>query len=313
MKGLEIAEAFYREHGERMLSEQFPALSGLIAVGLCGSGSECFGYDDAISRDHDFEPGFCIFLPDEDLVDRRTAFLLERAYAALPHTFMGLERSRLDPVGGNRHGVIRMSEFFRERLGTPDGVPTEQALFFLPEQAIAEVTNGRIFYDGLGVMSAVRDRLAYFPEDVRLKKLAGCLLLMGQSGQYNYPRCIARGETGAAQLALAEFVRSALHAAFLINRKYLPYYKWSFYALRTLPRLSEIGTDLERLISTGNTPEEVENKRETVERVTATILSALREDRLLTVPSNDAERQAYAVNDRITDPTIRNLHILYGV
>lgn len=312
MGALELSFRYYRQLQPK-LQEAFPDLYPRMAIGMAGNGSECFGYDDELSRDHDFEPAFCIFLPDEDLVDRKTAFALERAYAALPREFMGLKRSTLDPVGGSRHGVIRMSAFFRDRLGTPDGVPTEQALFFLPEQSLAEVTNGRIFRDGLGVMTAVRERLAYLPEDVRLKKLAGCLLLMGQSGQYNYPRCIARGETGAAQLALAEFVRCALHAAFLINRQYLPYYKWSFHALRTLPTLSAIGADLERLISTGNTAEEVTDKRETVERIVAAICSALREDGFCTVPTNDAERQAYAVNDRISDPAIRNLHILYGV
>ena len=42
---------------------------------------------------------------------------LERAYAKLPKEFMGFKRSSLDPVGGNRHGVIRMSEFFVEKTG----------------------------------------------------------------------------------------------------------------------------------------------------------------------------------------------------
>ena len=79
MKGLELAEKYYKEYGEPMLKEQFPDVLSQIAVGLIGSGSECFGYDDEISEDHDFEPGFCIFLPGEDVVDRRTAFLLESA------------------------------------------------------------------------------------------------------------------------------------------------------------------------------------------------------------------------------------------
>ena len=79
MNGLKLSRAFYEEYGAPMIQEQFPAQAGLIAVGLLGSGSETLGFDDEVSRDHDFEPGFCLLLPDEGVVDRRTAFLLERA------------------------------------------------------------------------------------------------------------------------------------------------------------------------------------------------------------------------------------------
>ena len=111
MKGLKIARAYYEEYVEPMLREKFPELLPLIAAGLTGSGSECWGFDDEVSRDHDFEPGFCLFLPGEDVVDRKTAFALERAYAALPGEFMGLKRSLVSPVGGARHGVLRTAEF----------------------------------------------------------------------------------------------------------------------------------------------------------------------------------------------------------
>ena len=57
MKGLELAKAYYEEYGRPMIREKFPDYEGRIAVGLAGEGSECFGYDDEISRDHDFEAG----------------------------------------------------------------------------------------------------------------------------------------------------------------------------------------------------------------------------------------------------------------
>ena len=63
MNGLELSRAFFEECGRPMLEESFPSLLPYLAAGLCGSGSECFGYDDALSRDHDFEPGFLLFLP----------------------------------------------------------------------------------------------------------------------------------------------------------------------------------------------------------------------------------------------------------
>ena len=71
MKGLEIARAFWEEYGKPMMEERFPELLPLVAVGLVGPGSECYGYDDEVSKDHDFEHGFCIWLPDEDRVSRR--------------------------------------------------------------------------------------------------------------------------------------------------------------------------------------------------------------------------------------------------
>jgi len=313
MKGLELAERFYLTYGAPMLREQFPQLEGLVAVGLVGSGSECFGYDDQLSQDHDFEPGFCLFLPDEETVDRRAAFGLERAYAKLPKTFMGFSRSPLNPVGGNRHGVIRMSDFFREKTGDPQGDLTLRDWLLLPEQSLSEATNGKVFRDDLGIFTAIRDRLSYLPPDVRLKKLAGHLLIMGQAGQYNYPRCVARGETAAAQLALHEFVKSALHVIFLINQRYLPYYKWSFRALRELPILSSLHEPLERLISSGNLKEEFARKQTALEEICATVAEELRRQGLVDGKSNEMERLAYEVNDSIREESIRNLHILCAI
>ena len=161
-----------------MLQEQFPAQAGLIAVGLIGSGSETLGFDDEVSRDHDFEPGFCLLLPDESVVDRRTAFLLERAYAKLPKEFMGFKRSAIAPVGGARHGVLRTADFFTEKVGAPDGVLTVDQWLKLPQQSLLEATGGQLFRDDLGEVTAIRAALSHMPEDVRKKRLSGHLLLM---------------------------------------------------------------------------------------------------------------------------------------
>ncbi len=313
MKGLELSEKFYLEYGAPMIHEKFPQLEGLIAVGLAGSGSECFGYDDELSRDHDFEPGFCIFLPDESVVDRKAEFLLERAYTKLPMEFMGYKRSILKPVGGNRHGVIRMSEFFKSRTGNEKGELSLRDWFFLPEQSLLEATGGKVFRDDLGQFSAIRESLRYMPEDVRLKKLAGNLLIMGQAGQYNYSRCASRGESGAAQLAAAEFVKSALNVIFLLNKRYIPYYKWSFHALSELPILAELGVTLEHLISSGNSAAEVREKQAEIEKVCSAVIAELCCGGLSDFDGGQAEAHAYAVNRKISDANIRNLHILYAI
>ena len=313
MNGLELSRAFFEECGMPMLKEQFSDLMPFLAAGLFGSGSECFGYDDDVSRDHDFEPGFCLFLPEEAVVDRRTAFLLERAYSKLPRTFAGVSRPVLQPVGGARHGVFRTTEFFQKRIGSPDGLLTLRDWLSLPEQALAEATNGELYFDSLGEVTRIRSALRFFPEDVRRKKLAGHLLLMEQAGQYNYARCLSHGETGAAQLAAGEFVSSAMSAAFLLNRRYQPYYKWRFRAFRELEKLSELAKPLEQILTSGNDPESAKTKMALIEQICAVVRAELRAQGLSDAQGEDLERHAYAVNDTIKNSELRNLHVLAAI
>ncbi len=313
MKGIELSERFYFEQGAPMIHEKFPHIEHLIAAGIVGSGSECMGFDDDFSKDHDFEPGFCLFLPDEELVDLPTQFALEREYSRLPSEFMSYKRSFLTPVGGTRHGVIRISEFLTAKTGKNDGELSLFDWFFVPEQSLIEATNGKIFRDDLGKFSNIRKKLSYMPEDIRLKKLAGNLIIMGQAGQYNYNRCIARGEKAAAQLAIAEFVKSAMHTVFLISRQYMPYYKWCFKALSALPRLSELYSNFEYLISSGNGEQDVPKKSALIDEICEKIFSVLSSDRLTAYNGSEAEGHAYSVNDRIKNIDIRNKHIMYAV
>jgi len=310
VKGLELAEKYYRAFGEPMIREQFPEWEGRIAAGLTGSGSECYGYDDGLSADHDFEPGFCLFLPGEDVMDRRTAFQLERAYAKLPAEFEGYTRQRMGPAGGQRHGVFRREEYFRDKLGCLPETMTAGDWLRLPDWALAEAVNGKLFRDDSGEMTRDREILRHMPEDVRRKRLAGHLLMMAQSGQYNYRRCLGHGETGAAQLAAGEFVRHAMHTAFLLEGKALPYYKWSFRALRELPAGEDLARSLEWLLTTENGPELAEDKYFCMEGIASDTIEKLQEQGLTQAVCGDLEKHAYSVNDAIADAGIRNMNIL---
>lgn len=312
MKGLELSKRFYEEVGKPVLEQNFPHLLPYIAIGLAGSGSECYGYDDDLSQDHDFEPGFCIFIPDEDALDRKSAFELERMYAKLPKEFMGFKRSPVSAVGGNRHGVIRMSEFFEAKTGSPKGELTIGQWLSIPEYALLEATNGAVFCDNYGEFSQIREAIGYFPEDIRLKRLAGNLLIMGQSGQYNYNRCVLRGETASAQLALFEFAKSAINVSFLLNKKYMPYYKWSFIALREIsPQYCDLAKSLEVIISTDNSNSK--QKQEMIEGICRFIADEINSQGITKLPTSEMESQAYAVNDMISNNGIRNMNILSGV
>lgn len=309
MKGLELSRGYYEQYGRAMLENEFPGLLPYLAVGFVGSGSDRYGFDDEISRDHDFEPGFCIFLPGEEVVDRRQEFLLGRAYAKLPGEFEGVGRQLLSPVGGNRNGVIRTADFYGAATGSPDGRLSLNEWLMLPDYALAEAVNGEVFFDNYGEFSAIRQRLTDMPEDVRLKRLAGNLLIMAQSGQYNFPRCMKRGEREAAQLAGTEFVNSAMKVFFLLNRRYLPYYKWSFRALRQL----EEGTELADMLSFLLTGNDTEQKIQLVEAVATEMIQTLKEAGLTKAAGNELERHAYSVNDHIRDAGIRNMNILAAI
>ena len=313
MNGLELSRAFFAEFGMPMLEREFPDQLPLLAAGLFGSGSECFGYDDSVSRDHDFEPGFCLFLPDESIVSRRTAFLLERAYAKLPREYLGVRREILSPVGGARRGVLRISEFFSDKVGSPDGVLSLEQWLSIPENALAEATNGLVFFDAYGLVTEIRKRLSSFPEDVLRKRVAGNLLLMAQAGQYNYRRCLSHGELAAAQLAIVEFVESAMSAVFLLNRKYQPFYKWRFRAFRELPLLGDLADTFSFLLCSGNEDIIQAEKENMICEISLAVSSLLYEQELTGIPDPDLETQAYEVNNRIKDPNLRNSHILSAV
>ena len=314
MNGLELSRGYYETYGKPMLENEFADLLPFLAVGCVGSGSERFGFDDEVSRDHDFEPGFCIFLPGEDVVDRRKAFLLERAYAKLPKEYDGVQRQPLSPVGGNRNGVLRTAEFYTAAVGSPTGELSVQAWLTVPDTALAEAVNGEVFFDNYGEFTAIRQRLSDMPEDVRLKRLAGNLLLMAQSGQYNFLRCLQHGEPEAAQLACREFVLAAMKVFFLLHKRYLPYYKWSFRALRQTEEGEELASKLSFLLLGDHRSEDAAlRKYAMIEQIAGEFITILQDQELTKAICGDLEKHAYSVNDRISDGTVRNLHVLAAV
>ena len=271
------------------------------------------GYDDEISKDHDFEPGFTIFIPSETFMDSRTAFQLERAYAKLPKEFMGYERSPVSPVGGNRHGVVRLNEFLKDRLGNEYGELSVKDWLTIPEQSVLEVINGKLFFDGSGTLTSIRESLSKMPEDVRRKKIAGHLLVMAQAGQYNYARLAERGDEAAAQLAIFEFVKAALHVIYSLNGKYMPYYKWAFHGMRDLEILSGLEKEFTFLMTTGNDKSLAIKKSNTIEEIAGRIITELRARNLTEADCGDLEKHAYSVNDSIKDTEIRYLNIFIAV
>ena len=314
MKGLELARKYYESFGKELLEESFSDVKKYVCVGLFGEGSECYGFDDEVSCDHDFEPAFCVFIPDDvNLVSEKRAFELERAYSKLPKEFLGYKRQNVAPVGGQRHGVIRTGEFFEKKIGKKSRPLSLNEWVTIPSFYLSECTNGEIFDDYYGEVSNIRRYLSNMPKDATLKKLAGHLLLAAQSGQYNYPRCIEHKETGSAQMAAFEFVKNVLASIFLLNDKHMPYYKWQFRTLTDLPKLSELKEPLEFLISTDNSPKTANGKNEIIEDISSILIDEIKRQNLSDAICGDLEKHAYSVNDKIKDFDLKSKNILCGV
>ena len=229
MKGLELAEQLYRDAVRERIDAEFAEYAPRIAVGLAGPGSECFGYDDEISQDHDFAPRLCLWLTEAD-ARAIGARLLERYEA------WTAEYAPVTATAQDRSGPIAIPDFYRRFTGCP-GAPKDNVSWLrVPEHLLAAATNGRVFRDDLGEFSAVRSALlAGYPADVRRKRLAARLFRMGQAGQYNLPRCLKRGDAVAARFAETEFLRAALETVCLLNGRYAPYYKWLYRCASELP------------------------------------------------------------------------------
>lgn len=307
MKGLEEARKFYEEAGAEMISRNFGDFENRIAVGLVGHGSECFGFDDQTSRDHDFETGFCLWLTKED--DEKIGFRLMRAYDKLVKSVNGERADRV--VENGFQGVFVTGDFYRRYTGC-DGAPkTWQDWLYTNSAYFAEATNGEVFRDDLGEFTKIRNEILHgMPEDVRIKKIGSCALKAAQSGQYNYARCLAHGEEGAAMLALFEFVTNAIELAFLLNRKHCPYYKWALRSMDGLDKFAELKQPLEYLLTADNDKAGQSVKKAIVEDISLALANEINAQFDLGVEGGFLEPYAYAIQKRIKNSDIRNLHIV---
>lgn len=317
LKGLDLCQQFYEAYGQKMIDEKFSQYKPYMAVGMFGFGSDCLGYDDNISTDHDFGGGFCILLPAN--IYRDIGQDLQLSYDQLPNDFMGF--SRITTLQGQgRVGVFEINSFFEQFLGK---IPeTLEEWMNVDEMALLNCTNGRIFADHLGVVTRIRNQLSYYPEDIRLKKIARALAKMAQSGQYNYGRCMKRKEYVASSLALNEFVEQTLALIYLLNKKYKPYYKWSFYGLKDCTVLYELKADIEKLVllpcqcDQWQEDSDMINLQDpkivSIESICQKVIEQLQRDGLTDLNDDFLDFHAYEVMKRIQDPMIKNKHVMEG-
>lgn len=254
---LERSREFYRQYGKHMLQEKFPEYVSRIAVGVVGEGSDCFGFDDFISADHDYAPGFSMWLTEADY--KLIGSELQAAYDELvqKHGLYGTEAGRLV----SRRKVTTVNRFYREILGTSENYELwaqeslhgrnrePLSLKGIEELCLAHATNGRIFRDDSGIFTLIRQNLrAYYPESERCVRIAAALHNFSQYAQSNYPRSMARKDDVTAGLCINKAVEVTMDLMYLLNKAYAPYYKWKKKGLETLPKLQEVIPLLERAV-----------------------------------------------------------------
>jgi hypothetical protein len=307
MNGLELSEKFCTLVVAPMISENFPELVPHMAAGLVGEGSECFGYDDELSRDHDWGAAICLWLDAGTLA--RYGQALHKVFETLPVEFQGFPVRTSGRWSEGRVGVLETGQFYSRFLGLERSPKNHAEWLAIPEAALAAATNGRVFFDHSGVFSRIRNTLlAHYPEDVRLKKLAAACAKMAQSGQYNYPRCLARKETVAATLALSEFIEAACFAVFLLNKRYRPFYKWMHGALPELPLLGETAYRALHLLAA-----EPSDRAARIEELCAAVAETLLRKDISDATGDFLLDHAVSVQEKIQDDFVRNLHLMAGL
>ena len=240
--GIDLCRRYYEEYGRPMIAGKFQAYESRIAVGLVGKGSDCFGFDDVLSQDHDFGPRFVMWVTKK--VYDEIGEELQEAYDKLPSQFLGIDRIETFH-GKDRSGVMIIEEFYKSLLGfdlvgmlahnnedTASGkenLDTIKCWLSVQEYALAAAVNGEVFRDDEGIFTQYRNLLsAYYPKAVWYRKAAQTCALFSQSGQYNLPRMRRRGQLVAAELAKAECAKQAMKLYYLLNRKYAPHDKWLY-------------------------------------------------------------------------------------
>ena len=306
MKGLVLARKYYQETVYPAFRNAFPEEIGNMAFGLCGPGSECYGYDDEISRDHDWGPRVCIWIP-EDLF-RQRGEEMEQLYRDLPESCCGYGTPKRIDHGVKRDGVISIPRFFFQFLGVPGPPNTVKEWVSLNEEHLSICTNGEVFDDFHGDFTSFRKALQdYYPRDVWLKKIVTRCFMFSQYGQYNLKRSLQRGEKLLSYYNCSMSIREAAALYLLLKKTYRPYDKWLFRMVR---ESGPEGADLfDRFIGIMETNEN-DGVLGLVEDTAAILISVLEGELSCTVPlvrnTNFLQDYAFQIQGCIEDKALRN-------
>lgn len=233
---IDTSRDFFNEIVKPSLERTMPQETARTCFGVFGYGSEALKLDDEYSRDHHWGLRLNALMPDELYATRRDA-LIHAFRANLPATFRG--HSLREGHAGTGLELDSYESFLARTVGITHPPRTLQDWLVIPEEDITHVINGEIWHDPAGEFSNLRAVFAgYYPEPVRLRRLAnGCRYYSGM-GAYALKRALLRGNELYATTAFARAIRLGIHIAFMLERQYFPYDKWLYAYFCRLPRLA---------------------------------------------------------------------------
>jgi hypothetical protein len=239
--GRELGSRFYVEAVRPLLDARFPELPH--AAAHVGPGSDVLGYDSATSTDQG--PAVTLFLRDEDA--GWSAAVRGTLLDQLPRDFGS------HPV--RTHRVTTVRGFAQERLGFDPRAPLTVADWLsFPTQALLEVTGGVVHHDGVGELTALRQRLSWYPDDLWRYVLAASWNRFGQE-EHLMPRAGQAGDELGSAVIGGRLARDAMALAFQLERRWAPYPKWFGSAFARLEAARALTPLLTELVSARTWPE----------------------------------------------------------
>ncbi|MEU1640037.1 DUF4037 domain-containing protein [Nonomuraea sp. NPDC005701] len=286
------------------------------SAALIGPGSEVLAFDTARSADHDWGPRVLLFVPAGQVEPVR-----ERVTAGLPDRFGGFD-TVFEYHGVRQPGVVvaELEEWLVGRLGfDPRAGVSLLDWLSVPWQALAEVTGGEVFCDGLpgAGLETARQALRWYPQDVWRYVLACQWQRIGQEEPFP-GRCGEVGDELGSAVVGARLAREVMRLALLLRRRYPPYAKWLGSALARLPGSAELGEALGAALAARSWREREEGLTTAYGRLAAlqnrmALTERLEEgvrgfyDRPFRVIGG--ERFARALLASVTDPVVRGLPV----
>ncbi len=232
-----ISREFFEQIVHPILEREFPEETARTAFGVFGYGSEALGLDDEYSRDHHWGLRIDAMMP-EDVFNTKRQVIMETLAAHLPDSYHG-HSLRAAHLAGAGLAPDNLSAYLKRTVGIEHAPTTYTEWLHIPEEDIIHVVNGEVWYDPEGKFTAIRKAFqAYYPEPVRLRRIAHWCRFVSGMGTYALKRAILRNNEFYATTRFSNAIRLTLQLAFLLDKQYFPYDKWLMAYFARLPRLA---------------------------------------------------------------------------